>query len=44
MLSAPASKPGVEQTVEVVEVIGNAEKVQDIYTAVHAVYALALNY
>lgn len=34
----------IEQAVPAVEVIGDAEKVQDIFTAVHAGYAQALKY
>lgn len=44
MLSAPGPAPAIEKAVAAVEVIGDAEKVQDIYTAVHAGYALALKY
>ncbi|MBC2743112.1 MAG: hypothetical protein HGJ93_08705 [Desulfosarcina sp.] len=44
MLSSPGPDPAIEQAVETVEVIGDAEKVLDIYTAVHAGYALALKY
>jgi 2,4-dienoyl-CoA reductase-like NADH-dependent reductase (Old Yellow Enzyme family)/thioredoxin reductase len=44
MLSAPGPEPAIEQAVAAVEVIGDAEKVMDIYTAVHAGYALALKY
>jgi NADPH-dependent 2,4-dienoyl-CoA reductase/sulfur reductase-like enzyme len=44
MLSAPGPAPAIVQVVATVEVIGDAEKVVDIYTAVHAGYALALKY
>ncbi len=44
MRSAPGPEPAVEQAAAAVEVIGDAEKVMDIYTAVHAGYALALNH
>jgi len=44
MRSAPGPDTAIEQAVETVEVIGDAEKVLDIYTAVHAGYALALKY
>ena len=44
MLSAPGPEPAMEQAATAVEVIGDAEKVLDIYTAVHAGYALALKY
>jgi NADPH-dependent 2,4-dienoyl-CoA reductase/sulfur reductase-like enzyme len=44
MLSAPGPEAAIEQAVDAVEVIGDAEKVMDIYTAVHAGYALALKY
>ena len=44
MLSAPGPEPAIEQAVTAVEVIGDAEKVLDIYTAVHAGYGLALKY
>ena len=44
MLSASAPGPAIEQAVENVEVIGDANKVLDIYTAVHEGYALALQY
>jgi len=44
MLSAPGPEPAIEQAAAAVEVIGDAEKVLDIYTAVHAGYALALKY
>ncbi len=44
MLSAPGPDPAIEQAVASVEVIGDAEKVMDIYTAVHAGYALAVKY
>ena len=36
--------PAIEQAVGTVEVIGDAEEVLDIYTAVHAGYALASKY
>jgi len=44
MLSANGPEPAIEQAVATVEVIGDAEKIVDIYTAVHAGYALALKY
>jgi len=44
MLSAPAPEPAIGQAVADVEVIGDANKVLDIYTAVHEGYALALKY
>jgi len=44
MLSAPGPEPSIQQAVATVEVIGDAEEVLDIYTAVHAGYALALRY
>ena len=44
MLSAPGPEPAIEQAATAVEVIGDAERVMDIYTAVHAGYALALKY
>ena len=44
MLSAPGPEPAMEQAATAVEVIGDAEKVLDIYTAVHAGYSLALKY
>jgi hypothetical protein len=44
MLSAAAPEPAIEQAVANVEVIGDANKVLDIYTAVHEGYALALKY
>ena len=44
MLSAPGPAPAIEQAVKTIEVIGDAEKVMDIYSAVHAGYALTLKY
>ncbi len=44
MRSVPGPPPAIEQAVGTVEVIGDAEEVLDIYTAVHAGYALALKY
>jgi 2,4-dienoyl-CoA reductase-like NADH-dependent reductase (Old Yellow Enzyme family)/thioredoxin reductase len=44
MLSAPAPDPDIAQTVSTVEVIGDAENVMDIYSAVHAGYSLAVKY
>ncbi len=44
MRSAPGPEPAMEQAATAVEVIGDAEKVLDIYTAVHAGYSLALKY
>jgi pyruvate/2-oxoglutarate dehydrogenase complex dihydrolipoamide dehydrogenase (E3) component len=44
MRSAPGPEPAIEQLAGAVEVIGDAEAVTDIYTAVHAGYALALKY
>jgi thioredoxin reductase len=44
MLSEPGPEPAIQQAVAAVEVIGDAEKVMDIYTAIHAGYALALKY
>jgi NADPH-dependent 2,4-dienoyl-CoA reductase/sulfur reductase-like enzyme len=44
MLSASGPEPAIEQAVTALEVIGDAEKVLDIFTAVHAGYALALKY
>ena len=44
MLSAPGPEPAIAQAVPSVEVIGDAERVMDIYTAVHAGYGLALKY
>jgi 2,4-dienoyl-CoA reductase-like NADH-dependent reductase (Old Yellow Enzyme family)/NADPH-dependent 2,4-dienoyl-CoA reductase/sulfur reductase-like enzyme len=44
MRSMPGPEPAIEQLAGAVEVIGDAEAVTDIYTAVHAGYALALKY
>ncbi|WP_319406728.1 FAD-dependent oxidoreductase [uncultured Desulfosarcina sp.] len=44
MLSAPGPEPAIAQAVPSVEVIGDAENVMDIFTAVHAGYALASKY
>jgi len=44
MLSAPAPDPEIAQTVSTVEVIGDAENVMDIYSAIHAGYDLAAKY
>jgi len=44
MLSAPAPDPSIVQTVSAVEVIGDAENVMDIYSAIHAGYDLAAKY
>jgi 2,4-dienoyl-CoA reductase-like NADH-dependent reductase (Old Yellow Enzyme family)/NADPH-dependent 2,4-dienoyl-CoA reductase/sulfur reductase-like enzyme len=44
MLSADAPGQGLYDAVAAVEVIGDAQKVQDIFTAVHAGYALAQKY
>jgi hypothetical protein len=42
MRSAPGPGAAIEETVKTIEIIGDADKVADIYTAVHAGYALAL--
>ena len=44
MLSAPGPEPAIEKTVPAIEVIGDANQVMDIYSAVHAGYALALKH
>jgi NADPH-dependent 2,4-dienoyl-CoA reductase/sulfur reductase-like enzyme len=44
MLSAPGPEPAIAQAVPSVEVIGDAENVMDIFSAVHAGYALASKY
>jgi len=44
MLPAPGPDADIRQAVPVVEVIGDAKNVMDIYTAVHAGYELALRY
>jgi len=44
MLSAPGPDPEIEKSVATIEVIGDANQVMDIYTAVHAGYELALKY
>jgi len=44
MLPAPGPDADVQQAAPAVEIIGDAEKVMDIYSAVHAGYALALKY
>ena len=44
MLSAPGPEPAIEKAVATIEVIGDANQVMDIYTAVHAGYELALKY
>ena len=44
MLPAPGPEAGTGRAVPKVEIIGDAEKVMDIYTAVHAGYELARKY
>lgn len=44
MLSAAGPEPAIEQAAASVEVIGDADTVMDIYSAVHAGYALASKY
>ena len=44
MLSAPGPDAEIQKTVPAIEIIGDAEKVMDIYTAVHAGYELAVKY
>jgi hypothetical protein len=44
MLSAAGPEPAIEQAVAAVEVIGDANAVMDIYSAVHDGYALANKY
>ena len=44
MLPAPGPDADIRQAVPVVEVIGDAKNVMDIYTAVHAGYELASRY
>jgi 2,4-dienoyl-CoA reductase-like NADH-dependent reductase (Old Yellow Enzyme family)/thioredoxin reductase len=44
MRSAPGPGPEIEKSVATIEVIGDANQVMDIYTAVHAGYDLALKY
>jgi 2,4-dienoyl-CoA reductase-like NADH-dependent reductase (Old Yellow Enzyme family)/thioredoxin reductase len=44
MLSAAGPEPAIEQAVAAVEVIGDANAVMDIYSAVHDGYALAKKY
>jgi 2,4-dienoyl-CoA reductase-like NADH-dependent reductase (Old Yellow Enzyme family)/thioredoxin reductase len=44
MLSATAPDKSISESVATIEVIGDANQVSDIYSAVHAGYALALKY
>ena len=44
MLSAPGPDAEIQKTVPAIEIIGDAEKVMDIYAAVHAGYELAIKY
>jgi 2,4-dienoyl-CoA reductase-like NADH-dependent reductase (Old Yellow Enzyme family)/NADPH-dependent 2,4-dienoyl-CoA reductase/sulfur reductase-like enzyme len=44
MLPAPGPEPAIEEAAATIEVIGDANQVMDIYTAVHAGYELALKY
>ena len=44
MRSAPGPDPEIKKSVVTIEVIGDANQVMDIYTAVHAGYDLALKY
>ena len=44
MLSAPGPEQEIQKSVSAVEVIGDAEEVMDIYTAIHAGYETALKY
>ncbi|MBW2041139.1 MAG: FAD-dependent oxidoreductase [Deltaproteobacteria bacterium] len=44
MLSAPGPTEDIKRLVGRLEIIGDADKVQDIYSAVHAGYELALAY
>ncbi len=44
MLSAPEPDTEIQKTVPTIEVIGDAEKVMDIFAAVHAGYELAARY
>jgi 2,4-dienoyl-CoA reductase-like NADH-dependent reductase (Old Yellow Enzyme family)/thioredoxin reductase len=44
MLSAPGPEAAIQQAVPSVAVIGDAENVMDIYSAVHAGYSLALTH
>ncbi len=44
MISAPGPDLEMVQAVPTVEIIGDAEKVMDIYTAVHSGYELAVRY
>lgn len=44
MLSAPGPEPEIQKAAASIQVIGDANQVMDIYTAVHAGYELALKY
>jgi hypothetical protein len=44
MVSAPGPDPEMIEAVPAVEIIGDAENVMDIYTAVHSGYELAVRY
>jgi cation diffusion facilitator CzcD-associated flavoprotein CzcO len=44
MLSAPGPDAGIRESVPKIEVIGDADKVMDIYSAVHAGYEVASRY
>ena len=44
MLSAPGPSKEIEEMVSLIEVIGDAKDVQDIFSAVNAGYQLALSY
>ena len=44
MLSAPGPDEGIKKVVPRLEIIGDANQVQDIFAAVHAGYELALKY
>ncbi|MBW2363797.1 MAG: FAD-dependent oxidoreductase [Deltaproteobacteria bacterium] len=44
MLSAPGPDPEIQNLVSTIEIIGDAETVTDIYSAIHAGYALAVKY
>ena len=44
MLSAPGPDAEIRQAVPRLEIIGDANQVMDIYTAVHAGYETALKY
>jgi hypothetical protein len=44
MLSAADPDEKIKSAVSKIEVIGDAREVQDVFTAVHAGYCLALNY